>query len=132
MMAKRQKYVARFERDENNYWSVVVECGPKKTAISDGQTLPKARKRIRQSIAGLMQVPEDSFDLVEDVVLPAPARKALDALEAAQAEAAAKAKELQAARQKAVVALRKCKLSLSDAGDLLGVSKQRVQVVLEG
>src|SRR5688500_16235635 len=119
-MARRQEYVARFERDENNHWSVVAECAPKKIAFSDGHSLPKARKRIRQSIAGLMQVPEDSFDIVEDVVLPAPARKALDALEAAQTEAAAKAKELEVARQRAAAALRKCKLSLSDAGDLLG------------
>lgn len=50
-MAKRKTYVARYERDEDDYWSVVVQVDAKRSAISDGQTLPKARRRIRQSLA---------------------------------------------------------------------------------
>jgi hypothetical protein len=129
-MARRPKYVARFERDENDYWSVIADCGQKRTAISDGQTLPKARKRIRQSIAGLLEVAEDSFDIVEDVVLPAAAKRALEAFEVAQVEAREKAEALEEARQKAALALKKHGVKLGDIGQLLGVSKQRASVVI--
>jgi predicted RNase H-like HicB family nuclease len=131
VMAKRA-YTARYERDENNYWSVVVDCGAKGTAISDGQTLPKARRRIRQSVALLLDAPEDSFKIVDEVVLPSRAQRALDELREAEAEAVAKEHALQAARAKAVWSLVRHGLSRSDAGELLGVTKQRVQQVLRG
>jgi len=72
VMTKQKTYRARYEKDENNYWSVVVQVSPKRTAVSDGQTLPKARRRIRQAVALLLDVPEDPFDLVDEFALPPP------------------------------------------------------------
>jgi predicted RNase H-like HicB family nuclease len=65
-MTQRKSYVARYEKDENNYWSATVQVDPKQLAVSYGRTLPKARRRIRQAVALLLSVPEDSFELVEE------------------------------------------------------------------
>jgi predicted RNase H-like HicB family nuclease len=46
-----KKLVANFEKDEDGYWTVVVQLGPKESVISNGQTLPKARKRVREALA---------------------------------------------------------------------------------
>lgn len=125
-----RKYVARFERDENGYWSVVADLGAKRTAISDGQTLPKARRRIRQAISLLLDAPEGSFEIKEEVVLPARARRALDNLLAAQKAARETSAALDDARRAAAVALQAHGLSRRDAGELLGVTGQRVQQML--
>jgi predicted RNase H-like HicB family nuclease len=65
-MAKRKVYTAQFELGENGYWAVTADVGPGKSAISDGQTLPKARRRIRQSIALLLEIDARSFDIHEE------------------------------------------------------------------
>lgn len=128
---KRKSYVARYEKDENNYWSVVVKVGPKQTAVSDGQTLPKARRRIRQAVSLLLDVDEDSFDLVDDFALPAPVKRALRSYDEAQEAARAKAERLESARRIAAETLVAHGISRRDAGEILGVSGQRIQQVLE-
>jgi predicted RNase H-like HicB family nuclease len=130
-MAKRKTYVARYERDENNYWSVVAEVDTKRSAISDGQTLPKARRRIRQALALLLEVKAESFDMVDDVVLPKPVRSALKALAAADAALSERQAALYAAQEKAAAALVLHGLSRRDAGEVLGLTGQRVQQVLQ-
>ena len=122
-----RSFVARYERDENNYWSVVADLGGKRTAISDGQTLPKARRRIRQAIALLLDASEGSFEVVDDVFLPATVRRAMRSYEAAQEAAKVKARALDEARRKAAEALERHGLSRRDAGELLGLTGQRVQ-----
>jgi predicted RNase H-like HicB family nuclease len=72
-----KRYRVTYERDEDGYWTAVAKVTPLRSAISDGQTLPKARRRIRQSLALLLDVPEDSFEIVDHVKLPAPASRAL-------------------------------------------------------
>jgi predicted RNase H-like HicB family nuclease len=126
----RRSYMARYERDENNYWSVVVEVAPKRTAISDGQTLPKARKRIRQALTLLLDAPEDSFDIVDDVVLPATVRRAIRSYETSKEQAEAKAREVEVNQRAAAKALEQYGLSLRDAGEILGLTGARVQQVL--
>jgi predicted RNase H-like HicB family nuclease len=131
VMAKR-KYVARFERDENGYWSVTVDVGSKRTAVSDGQTLPKARRRIRQAVALLLEKGEDDFDLEEDVALPAKVRQALREYEAAKEAVIVKTEEAAEAGREAAAALEAHGLSRRDAGELLGLTGQRVQQLLAG
>jgi predicted RNase H-like HicB family nuclease len=128
----RRSYVARFERDENGYWSVSAELGGKRTAVSDGQTLPKARRRIRQAISLLLDISEASFDVVEDIVLPPSVRRAVRTYEAVQHAAEDKARELQRARREAAKALESHGLSRRDAGEILGVTGQRVHQLLTG
>jgi predicted RNase H-like HicB family nuclease len=131
-MKGKKEFVARYERDENNYWSVTAKVGPKSMAVSDGQTLEKARRRIRQAISLLLDAPEGSFAVTDDVVLPDQVRRALRAFTASEAEAKAKALAVETFRRMAAEALTDHGLSRSDAGELLGVSKQRVQQVLGG
>lgn len=97
---------------------------------SDGQTLPKACKRIRHALALLLDAPEDSFDIVDDVVLPAPVRRALRSYESRKEQAQAKQREVEAAQRAAAKALEQHGLSLRDAGEILGLTGARVQQVL--
>jgi len=129
-MAKRKTYTARFELDENGYWSVVTEVSPGKAAISDGQTLPKARRRIRQSIALLLDVDESSFDICEDVNLPRRAMTSLRRYQGAQQKLRQDTEEAAQAARAAAQVLAKLGISRRDAGDLLGLSGARIQQVL--
>jgi predicted RNase H-like HicB family nuclease len=129
-MAKRKTFAARFELDEDGYWAVVAELGPGKSAISDGQTLPKARRRIRQAIALLLDVDEKSFDLREEINLPRKAMATLQRHQGAQEKLQADAAEAAEAARSAAQALAKLGISRRDAGDLLGLSGARIQQVL--
>ena len=126
-----KRYRATYERDEDGYWSVVVKVGLRQAAISDGQTLPKARRRIRQALALLLDVPEDSLEIVDDVKLPAPAMRALKRLQATQLRLERQARETDQARRKVAAELDRLGISRRDAGDLLGVSGARVQQLLD-
>jgi len=129
-MAKRKTYTARFELDKNGYWSVVTEVGSGKAAISDGQTLPKARRRIRQSIALLLDVDENSFDICEDVNLPRKAMTRLRRYQGAQQKLRQDSEEAAQAERAAAQVLAELGISRRDTGDLLGLSGARIQQVL--
>ena len=129
-MAKRKTYTAHFELDENGYWSVVTEVAPGKSAISEGQTLPKARRRIRQSITLLLDVDESSFDICENVNLPHRAMTSLRRYQGAQQKLRQDTEEAAHAARAAAQVLAKLGISRRDAGDLLGLSGARIQQVL--
>lgn len=126
----RRSYTARYERDENNYWAVTVEVGPKRVAISDGQTLPKARKRIRQALSLLLGASEESLKIKDEIVLPATVRRALRSYETSKEQAEAKQREVETSQRAAAQALEQHGLSLRDAGEILGLTGARVQQVL--
>lgn len=126
----RKAYTARFERDEDNYWSVTVQVAAKRVAISDGQTLPTARRRIRQAVALLLDVDESAFDLVEEFALPSDALQALTNYKSIREESLKVQRALESARLKAAKALTERGVSLRDAGDMLDLTGQRVQQVL--
>jgi predicted RNase H-like HicB family nuclease len=63
----RASFTATFRNDQGNAWSVVADCGEPGVAVSDGPTLEAARGRLREAIALLVGVPEDSFDLIEEL-----------------------------------------------------------------
>jgi hypothetical protein len=65
--ARRPKHVVRIEQDEFGYWCATARCGLHGIAISEGTTFQIARRRIRTSIARLLDVPEDSFDIVDEL-----------------------------------------------------------------
>jgi predicted RNase H-like HicB family nuclease len=129
-MSKRKTYIARFDLDEDGYWAVVADIGPGKAAISDGQTLPKARRRIRQSIALLLDVDDRSFDVREEINLPRRAMTTLRRYQVAQEKLRKDAAEAAEAGRVAAGVLSKLGISRRDAGDLLGLSGARIQQVL--
>lgn len=130
-MTKR-KVTVRYERDEDGHWTAVAKLGPKDSAISDGPTLERARQRVRQAIALHLETAEDAFEIQDDVVLPAAAKRALRRYVGARTKAEALLDQSGAALKEAAEQLSDVGLSRRDAGDLLGLSGARVQQVLEG
>jgi predicted RNase H-like HicB family nuclease len=129
-MARRKVFTAHFELDEDGYWAVVADIAPGKSAISDGQTLPKARRRIRQAIALLLDVDEQSFGIQDEFVLPRQAMNCLQRYRGAQEKLRHDTEEAAAAARNAAQVLSKLGISRRDAGDLLGLSGARIQQVL--
>ncbi|HEV8655938.1 MAG TPA: type II toxin-antitoxin system HicB family antitoxin [Candidatus Limnocylindria bacterium] len=113
---------AVFERDETGAW--VVRVPAVKGCHSHGRTLEQARARIREALR-LFDVQRP--DLAEEIRLPADllatVRRARRARDRAQAQNAAAQSELRSAAAR----LARAGLSRRDAGDLLGLSRQRVQ-----
>jgi predicted RNase H-like HicB family nuclease len=130
LVEEMKTYRAIFEKDENGYWSVVAEVGKKQSAISDGQTLPKARKRIREALALLLDVPVTAFQIEEVIELPSKAKRSLASFVEAKKAAEESAEKLETARKQVASALVAAGLSRRDAGEILGVTGMRVQQML--
>ena len=122
-------YTVRYERDrESGWWVAKVKEAP--AAITQGRTIAEARRRIREALA--LALDDDraaaKAHLIDDVRLPADARRALDRARADRRRLEAEAKRAQATTAAAVRKLIKSLgLSVRDAGELLGISHQRVQ-----
>lgn len=114
---------AVFERDPSGRWLVRV---PRvRGCHTYGRTLDQARTRIREALS-LFDV-DVRVVLSEDVHLPPrlleAVRRARRARERAEVQRSAAQAELRAAAS----TLARAGLSRRDAGDLLGISRQRVQ-----
>ena len=123
----RTSYTVRYERDETGWWVAQVKEAP--AAITQGRTIAEARRRIREALA--LALDDDAAAkrarLIDDVKLPADARRALEEARAARARLATESKKAQKSTAKAVRALlESMHLSVRDAGDLIGISPQRV------
>ncbi len=123
----RTSYTVRYERDETGWWVAQVKEAP--AAISQGRTIAEARRRIREALALALDddAAAERAKLIDDVRLPAEARRALQEARAARARLATESKKAQASTAKAVrTLLERMHLSVRDAGDLIGISPQRV------
>ena len=123
----RTSYTVRYERDETGWWVAQVKEAP--AAITQGRTIAEARRRIREALA--LALDDDAAakraKLIDDVRLPAEARRALEQARAARARLANESKKAQESTAKAVrTLLKSMHLSVRDAGDLIGISPQRV------
>jgi predicted RNase H-like HicB family nuclease len=125
----KKTYVARLSRDEDGYWSGVVAIDAEQSAISDGQTMGKVRKRMRQAVALLLDVTEDAFELDFQLDLPKPVLNLVARLAVAQADAGKAEQALVEARAKAVNKLTSLGISVRDVGEILGVSGAYVHQV---
>jgi predicted RNase H-like HicB family nuclease len=119
------RYKVIYQRDEAGAWIAHTPSVP--GAHSYGRTIEQARERIRETL-GLWVANPEAAELVDDIRLPAKlrrsvrkarvARKRADAVQAkAQTSAASAARQLTG----------ELRLSLRDAGEVLGLSRQRVQ-----
>lgn len=123
----RTSYTVRYERDETGWWVAQVKEAP--AAITQGRTIAEARRRIREALALALDddAAAERAKLVDDVRLPAEARRALQEARAARARLATESKKAQESTAKAVrTLLKSMHLSVRDAGDLIGISPQRV------
>lgn len=126
-MSGKPTYRAVFEPDDNATWLAHVPTV--QGAHSWGRTLRSAEAHLREALALVLDVDEDSFELERDVKLVGVEHRLLDhARHARDVAAKAQAASLDAT-MKAVNTLSSGPdpLSLRDAADLLGVSFQRVQ-----
>jgi predicted RNase H-like HicB family nuclease len=123
--AELNRYKIIFERDAAGAWIAHSPSVPR--AYSYGRTIEQARARIREAL-GLWIANPEAAELVDDIRLPAKlrrsvrkarvARKRADVVQAkAQTSAASAARQLTG----------ELRLSLRDAGAVLGLSRQRVQ-----
>ena len=123
------RYTVRYERDEESGWWV-AQLKEAPAAITQGRTITEARRRIREALALVLDNDKAAAKatLVDDVRLPADARKALGRARAARQRLQNESKKAQATT---AVAVRKLietlGLSVRDVGELVGISYQRVQ-----
>jgi predicted RNase H-like HicB family nuclease len=123
----RASYTVRYERDETGWWVAQVKEAP--AAITQGRTIAEARRRIREALALALDddAAAERAKLIDDVRLPAEARRAVKQARAARERLATESKKAQESTAKAVQTLLKSMhLSVRDAGDLIGISPQRV------
>jgi hypothetical protein len=127
-------FAARFRRESlrRHAWVSLsalpgrgLGCG---TGAAGGEG-SEARRRIREALA--LALDDDAAakraKLIDDVRLPADARRALEQARAARARLANESKKAQESTARAVRTLLKgMHLSVRDAGDLIGISPQRV------
>ena len=127
---KAASYRVVLERDESGAWIARVPRVP--GCHTYGRTLEQARRRIREALA-LWIEDADVAELVEDVRLPAAAREAIRRSRRARSVAEARRLDAQAATAEAAQALvEELHLGVRDAGELLGLSHQRVQQLVRG
>ena len=121
------RYVVTYDRDESGAWIAQVQGVPE--AHTYGRTIDQARERVREALS-LWKNDARRAEVVDEVHLPARASN----LVAAVHKAKKRVEEEQIRAQKSASAAARhltgaWGLSLRDAGELLGVSRQRVQQI---
>ena len=118
-------YNVRYQRDEGGAWIATVPGVP--GCHSYGRTIEQARERIREAL-GLWVADARTADLVDDVRLPlamrTSVRRARSARRRAELQQANAQRSLAAAAHELTT---RWDVSLRDAGELLGLSRQRIQ-----
>jgi predicted RNase H-like HicB family nuclease len=118
-------YRAVFERDESGQW--IVRVPSVRGCHSYGRTLGQARQRIREAL-GLWVDDWERAELVEEIRLPKSALAAVRRSREARRRADVQRERAHRTTAEAARALiDEVGLGMRDAGDLLGLSHQRVQ-----
>ena len=124
-----KSYRVRYELDETGWWVASIDEVP--GCHTQGRTLEQSRDRVREALASLTSHRKAaSAHLIDDIVVPAPARKAVAFWHAKKDEASRIAAECENATRDAAVLLAKS-MSLRDVGTVLGVSRQRAHQLVE-
>ena len=127
-MSPKKTYVAVYERDpEDDAWNVRIEgldgCQ------TYGRSLRQAQARIREALA--LSLDRDPQQLLFRDELPADLSAVADTVARARREAERAGTKAQEETTRAVKRLTDLGLSRRDAAELLGLSHQRVQQLLE-
>jgi hypothetical protein len=126
--AMTKRYSVDYALDEAGWW--VASVREISGCHTQGRTIEQTRDRIREALA-LFDVPATA-ELVDHVRLPTPLRRKVDMAFRAKRKAEMETERAQEACQQAVKELVQGGLSLRDAGELLGVSRQRAHKILHG
>ena len=129
MAAMRKTYKAVFERDESGAW--IVRIPELRGCHTYGRTLDQARRRIREALSLWVDNAEDAV-IEEEIRLPAAARQALERAKRARARADRERSRAQEETERTARALlNEVGIGMRDAGELLGISHQRVQQLVK-
>ncbi len=117
----------RFERDDEGWW--VASVPSIRGCHTQGRSIHQARERICEALALFVDV--EAFQIEEDIRLPSSASKLVARTHAARRKADVETARAQESTADAARVLTKdLHLSVRDAGELLGLSHQRVQQLL--
>ena len=123
-------YRVLYERDETGAW--IAHAVDIRGCHTYGSTIAQARSRIREALS-LFVDDADSALLVEEIHLPAAARAAVRRSERARTRLeTSRAEAGEATAQAARTLVEELHLGLRDAGELLGLSHQRIQQIIRG
>ena len=118
-------YTALFELDQNGAW--IVRVPAIRGCHTYGRTLNQGRRRIREALSLWVDDAEDAV-IEEQVRLPATARLALQRAKRARERAEwAQSRAQEETERTARALLDELGIGMRDAGELLGLSHQRVQ-----
>ncbi len=118
-------YRVVIERDETGAW--IARVAGVRGCHTYGRSLDEVRRRIREALS-LWIDDAEAAEFVEEIQLPREARHAIRRSTAARAEAEREREKAQSATTAAAELLvEHLGLGLRDAGELLGLSHQRIQ-----
>jgi hypothetical protein len=121
----RATYTAVCERT-GDWWVVQVDPGPRQHVVTQVRRLGQIEATARDAIALLLDVAPDSFDVLLDVRLPGSVRQLIDRATELRHEAALVSEAAAQAMTEAARALLGGGLTMREAGQVLGLSHQRV------
>jgi predicted RNase H-like HicB family nuclease len=118
-------YHVAYERDESGLW--VASVRELRGCHTQGRTVGEARRRIREAME-LFVDNARAVKIVDDVKLPAGAKKAISTYVKLRKKADDEDRRAAAAARRAVRVLRggRLKMSARDAAEFLGLSHQRI------
>jgi predicted RNase H-like HicB family nuclease len=123
-MKAKSKYTVKYTIDESGMWVAEVKGLP--GCITQGRTIEQTRERVREAIQVFLDLPKPyEGELDGDVDLPAETKSVLVELGKVRLKKA-QAEALERVKMQAAVKLLTQLMSLRDAGELVGVSRQRV------
>jgi predicted RNase H-like HicB family nuclease len=123
-------YRVVIERDETGAW--IANVRGVRGCHTYGRTLEQVRRRIREALS-LWVDDADTAELLEEIRLPGAARQAIRRSSAARTRADEGREAAQRATTDAAKLLvERLGLGVRDAGELLGLSYQRVQQLVSG
>ena len=129
-MSSTRVYRVMIEREESGAW--IAHVRGVRGCHTYGRTLDQVRRRIREALS-LWVADGDTAELVEEIRLPSEARRAIRRSSAARTQAERGRQNAQRATTAAArLLVESWGLGVRDAGDLLGLSYQRVQQLVSG
>jgi predicted RNase H-like HicB family nuclease len=123
------RYRAVFERDDTGTWLARVPSIP--GCHTYGRTLGQTRARLREALGLWISRPETA-EIDEDILLPSDLKAAIRRSRRTRERAEREQEHAQEETRAAATALVGDGVSLRDAGELLGLSHQRVQQLVNG
>lgn len=123
-MKTKKTYIARAVRS-GDWWAITIP--QLKGVHSQARRLDQAEPMAREAISLFLDVPVDSFEVDVVPVLPPAVQADVDKARAARGNAEELQREaVTATARAALVLVRGAKLTVREAGQVLGVSHQRV------